>query len=205
MTVRFIQIGDRLVMTWERRNDLGHWEDVQIVFSGEDGQPSDGGLGDGVRVRPGCHGDGDTVTANTFEIELIEPDAVLDVTRVNAVGPMLLTRHLAPALSRPDQSVVAFRQSDGAVVWRGGDFLFPPATGNVSTLTSPACAISSGACWPRLPDAGTAIIMPSADMKAEVELLRERLNSWNYQYYVLDNPTVFNRLGAIQFSGFILQ
>ena len=32
--------------------------------------------------------------------------------------------------------------------------------------------------------------MPSADVEQEVDTLRERLDSWNYQYYVLDQPTV---------------
>ena len=59
---------------------------------------------------------------------VIEPEAVLDVTRVNAVGPMLLTRHLAPALSRPDQSVVVNVSSQlGSMVVggsRGGDVAY---------------------------------------------------------------------------------
>jgi len=32
--------------------------------------------------------------------------------------------------------------------------------------------------------------MSSAEVEQEVESLRERLDSWNYQYYVLDQPTV---------------
>lgn len=32
--------------------------------------------------------------------------------------------------------------------------------------------------------------MPSADPLLELESLREKLNAWNYQYYVLDQPTV---------------
>lgn len=32
--------------------------------------------------------------------------------------------------------------------------------------------------------------MPSPEVAQEVEALRERLNTWNYQYYVLDQPTV---------------
>lgn len=59
---------------------------------------------------------------------VIDPEAVLDVTRVNAVGPMLLTRHLAPALSRPDQSVVVNVSSQlGSMVvgdTRGGDVAY---------------------------------------------------------------------------------
>ncbi|MDH4170408.1 MAG: SDR family NAD(P)-dependent oxidoreductase [Acidimicrobiia bacterium] len=56
---------------------------------------------------------------------VIEPEAVLEVTRVNAVGPMLLIRHLAPALSRPDQALVINVSSQlGSMVvgdTRGGD------------------------------------------------------------------------------------
>jgi len=59
---------------------------------------------------------------------VIEPEAVLDVTRVNAVGPMLLTRFLAPALSRPDVSVVVNVSSQlGSMVvgnTRGGDVAY---------------------------------------------------------------------------------
>ncbi|MDH3706780.1 MAG: SDR family NAD(P)-dependent oxidoreductase [Acidimicrobiia bacterium] len=58
----------------------------------------------------------------------IEPEAVLDVTRVNAVGPMLLTRYLAPALSRPDESMVVNVSSQlGSMVvgnTRGGDVAY---------------------------------------------------------------------------------
>ena len=32
--------------------------------------------------------------------------------------------------------------------------------------------------------------MSSPEVEQEVETLRERLDSWNYQYYVLDQPTV---------------
>ncbi|MGI9603291.1 MAG: SDR family oxidoreductase [Acidimicrobiales bacterium] len=59
---------------------------------------------------------------------VIDPEAVLDVTRVNAVGPMLLTRHLAPALSRPDHAVVVNVSSQlGSMVvgdTRGGDVAY---------------------------------------------------------------------------------
>lgn len=59
---------------------------------------------------------------------VIEPEAVVDVTRVNAVGPMLLIRYLAPALSRPDESVVVNVSSQlGSMVVgnsRGGDVAY---------------------------------------------------------------------------------
>ena len=32
--------------------------------------------------------------------------------------------------------------------------------------------------------------MPSAEIEQELETLREQLDAWNYQYYVLDQPTV---------------
>ncbi len=32
--------------------------------------------------------------------------------------------------------------------------------------------------------------MPLADPLQEIESLREKLDAWNYQYYVLDQPTV---------------
>ncbi len=32
--------------------------------------------------------------------------------------------------------------------------------------------------------------MPVADLLQELESLLEKLNTWNHQYYVLDQPTV---------------
>ena len=32
--------------------------------------------------------------------------------------------------------------------------------------------------------------MPAADPLQEIESLREQLDAWNHQYYVLDQPTV---------------
>ena len=48
--------------------------------------------------------------------------------------------------------------------------------------------------------------MPSPDITQEIELLREQLEQYNYQYYVLDNPSVpdaeydrsFRRLGELE-------
>ena len=32
--------------------------------------------------------------------------------------------------------------------------------------------------------------MPASEIVREADALRERLDNWNYQYYVLDQPTV---------------
>ena len=42
--------------------------------------------------------------------------------------------------------------------------------------------------------------MPTSKLIREVQALRERLDDWNYQYYVLDQPTVpaVNTLSAVK-------